>query len=475
MLIKDDPLKGALPPAPNTTGSPALAGQPPSITGAQPNLPVPDMQGQGSALAPASPGSGSANIGAPLSNAAPEQQAGAGANLDLVKDRGTPDEFHAKNLAEVGSERATSLAFEIIGGRNNSMGVAPEDIRRQGARANASLGMETPEKAQQIVNEVVFKPTLATMRAEVDQEVISADDAGIRGTQLIANVNGAETEDDLKEIAMEVHNETTGETIKKNKVEDLNWWGSVKKWWNKGKGNPDEQVTGFMGGMNRNELGMFVFQWGALMMANSSEGLGPAMGMAGMGAIAGHQGRETQAQQSALEERKVAAAEMTAGAAQTRAEAESNKTANIQWGKDGAYVIERQEDGTWKAVPLKDSETSAQLAPGLTPGSKQGQFRDQWMYDQMIAAGYTERQAVDFINGAPTESEVKLTVQRVWLSYDDRQKLRSPISGEVKNKSEFTEAEYKKWLDEQVGAWSSGGALPPTTDPGKDAVDEYSE
>jgi len=278
-----------------------------------------------------------------------------------------------------------------------------------------------------------------------------------------------------------------------------NVWGRLKGWWKKGKDDPstdvDEsvetyqdadgnwqerpvQVTGFMGGMTRQELATFVFQWGASMMVNADKGLGGAFGQSALDAEGAHRGRQMQQAETeksdAQQKIQNQLDKQKADAMTTSAEASAADKANIQWTKDGAVSIVPDGQGGWKAEPLTDAEGNQQQ-PGLTPGSKQGQFRDQWMYDQMIAAGYTERQAVDFINGAPTESEVKLTVQRIWLAYDDRQKLRSPISKEVKNKSEFTDDEYKAWLEEQIGAWSAGGALPPTTNPGKDAVDEYSE
>jgi hypothetical protein len=239
--------------------------------------------------------------------------------------------------------------------------------------------------------------------------------------------------------------------------------------------------------IKREEMSLFLIDFGfRAMMAGEGMGDAAALGAAGSGALGALQGRRDKnaenqiedlkyAKETEFEDRRVGALETQAEASMIRAKSEENEKPNIQWTKDGAVVIERQDDGSWKSVPLENAE-GMQLQPGLTPGGKQGQFRDQWMYDQMIASGYSEREAVDFINGAPTESEVRLTVQRVWLAYDDRQKLRSPISGEVKNKSEFTDAEYKRWLDEQIGAWSSGkGALPPSTNPGKDAVDDYAD
>jgi hypothetical protein len=270
--------------------------------------------------------------------------------------------------------------------------------------------------------------------------------------------------------------------------------GKVKDWWQKGKDDPNTEeredqtveVTKFMGGMTRQELGMFMFEWGGLMMANSDQGFGAAMGQAGLGAVQGHRGRAAAEKEAALEDRRVGAQEMTAQAALNRSE--EGKKPNIQWTKDGGVVVQAtyDKDGNitgYEAVPIEDAE-GMQIEAGLTPGSKQGQFRDQWMYDTLIGSGYTAREAADIINGAPTEPEAKLIVQRIWLNYDDRDQLKSPLTGETKPKSEFSDAEMKAWINEQVTIWSSPrqGALPPPDVPGnsspaagKDAVDQYDE
>ena len=331
-----DPLKGALPVSPNTA-SPALTGAPPSITGGVGDSMIPPMNSGGPALAPAPSPGGAQVAGEPLSSStANEPQGGVGADFDLVKDRGTPEEFHMKNVQEAGSDKATKLAFDIIGGRNNNrIGVLDEEIRRQGARMNAALGMETPEKAKAVVNDMVFKPMLATMKAEVKSEVITEGEAVDRYTKIKVGTEGAQDIDTLKKVSAEAHNDVTGEKIKPKDVEKQSWWDGVKKWWDKGKNDPNEQVTGFMGGMNRNELGMFVFQWGAMMMAGSSEGFGAAMGGASLGAMQGHQGRKAEAAGAALEERKVAAQEQTADAATMTAEAAKTRAGAIGAGYQG--------------------------------------------------------------------------------------------------------------------------------------------
>ena len=89
-----------------------------------------------------------------------------------------------------------------------------------------------------------------------------------------------------------------------------NVWKQFKGWWKKGKeggddpttaevdeGSPDYQVTGFMGGMTRQELATFVFQWGASMMVNADKGLGGAFGQSALDAEAGHTGRRLASQE----------------------------------------------------------------------------------------------------------------------------------------------------------------------------------
>ena len=298
-----DPLAGALPEQTNMASQP-LTGLPSSMTGGVGTGMIPPQTGQ-PGLAPAPPPNSTQVGGAPLSgNDADTRQGGAGADFDYVKDRGKPDEFHANNLLEAGSEKATQLASDIAGGGRVGEGMNQEDINREGTRANKAMNMDTPEKAAAVVKQVVTGPLADVIKSEIASEDITPDDGVARLTQTDLNINGAESVDDV--------NAAVDKNAKELGVKDKGVIGRSKeamvKWWKLGKDDPktpniDEretvQVTGFMGGMNRQELGMFVFQWGAMLMANSSEGFG-AVGTASLGAMQGHQGRQATETASAL-------------------------------------------------------------------------------------------------------------------------------------------------------------------------------
>jgi len=368
-----DPLVGALPEQTNTA-SPALTGVPSSMTGGAGTNMIPPQSGQpGSALAPP-PGNSTQVGGAPLSSDnADTRQGGAGVDLDLVKDRGTPEEFHQNNVNEIGSAKAVDLANQTLTQLDTSSGsegffgkmfggqeagVSAEEARRQGTRINKALGMDTEERARQIVNDSVFKPMIKTMRVELKDGVSDSETLMDRGAKVMANAGP--TDQDQK--AIEANVDTVAEGIgEKDKGKIKRAKEALVAWWQKGKDDPTEQVTGFMGGMNRQELGMFVFQWGALLMANSSQGLGPAMGAASLGAMQGHQGREataTAAEQQTIENR----------IAQQEADARSESAA-ADTKRAEAYGKVRGGVGEWKYALYKSigwsDEKIAQALEGI--------------------------------------------------------------------------------------------------------------
>lgn len=454
-MIPKDPLAGALPTQTNAA-SPALTGAPPSVTGGVGTGMIPPVGGP--ALAPVpSPGGNAQVAGAPLSqDGANERQGGAGADLDMVKDRGTPEEFHKKNLEEMGSEKATTLAFDVMKGNRSgeSAGMSPEDVRRQGARMNKAIGMETEAQQDKVLNDMVFKPTLATMRAEIDNGVISTDVAGERGTQLIANTSGAETEDELKAIAAKVHNETTGANIKPNGVEKLSWWGKTKKWWQKGKTDPTEQVTGFMGGMNRQELGMFVFQWGAMMMANSQQGLGPAMGQAGLGAVAGHQERGALAteqarkdQEMAIKQQQADAATESAGAATTRAEAYAEGVGAVRGGV-GEWKREFYRSIGWSdekiANALEGIMTSEQIYDEVSTGIREEKARVAREEKMSLPDNMRAKTQMPDGTSVPT---AKLTEEQIKLLATEAAKVQTEARGALNPKPRDPEDDFSAAMD----------------------------
>ena len=182
-----------------------------------------------------------------------------------------------------------------------------------------------------------------------DQELLKKVDAA-QEQEMVAGLSGP----DRMVVDLPEDDPNLGERVRSYKKEsgdiDIdgkkdNTWKRFKGWWKKGapggddpttpdvdEGDPDYEVTKFMGGMTRQELGMFVFQWGSQMMANADKGFGGAMGAAGEGAMAGHQARTAADQalksgaaqqqiENKLAQQAADAQTETAAAATTRAEA----------------------------------------------------------------------------------------------------------------------------------------------------------
>lgn len=533
---RQDPLIGTLPAAPNNTGSPALAGQPPPITGQGPTTPVPRTQGA-PALASASPPGGTAQVGgAPLSSNQPEipqggagaiSQQGAGPDLDLVKDRGTPDEFWSNMLMEMGSKNALNTLGQAAYGSSFNTGqladADPEEARRMGARVNASMSLNTQEQQDALVNDMIYRPMLATMVAENRQGVTDIPTTVERTAEMITQVEGAETEDELRantERAMEMVEEELGED---EEIEDRDnvfqrAWGRVKEFWQRGLDDPntpddesqetyyvdpktgkeveegtpgaeertrDVQVTKFMGGMTRQELGMFVFQWGALMMANSEQGFGGAMGMASLGALEGHQQRQTTALASNLEERQVAAQETTAAAAMLKAEQGTPpKLTAVEDGfiyHDGdnwryATTTETDEDGNTREVRVKPPPSSADRP-----------YAAQAMADQLSATGFfTEEEVALLAAGQPGRGQIADAAMDAWERrlakdiYPDGMRLsdwrEKPEAERNRMRREFIDNYVEQYMSVALsGRSQGGGALTGGggADAGRDAVDQY--
>jgi hypothetical protein len=184
-----------------------------------------------------------------------------------------------------------------------------------------------------------------------------------------------------------------------------NLWQRFKGWgsraWNKGKDDPltperedkTEEVTKFMGGMTRQELSMFLFEWGGLMMANSEKGLGGAAGAAGLGAMQGHQGRqalalstEGEAQERALREREVSAKEY-----------------ETKVGKNNELLERiRQPDGSFRWEPVTDKD--GKIITIKDPGNRPYQGQGVWEQSQWQELGYSDDMIAEIQQGGLSPS-----------------------------------------------------------------------
>ena len=208
-LMQGGTPKEGLPPTTDPR-SPALSGMPESVTGRggigaalTGNMP------QAQSMAPASPPVGTAEVGgAPLSsNGANKQQGGAGANLDLVKDRGTPEDYWKGNIKKLGSKMSLSLLGDAANGSSAKTGkfaeMDREEVRRMGTRMNEAMGIGTPEQQDAVVESMIFTPMQDSIRYEVEKGVIDEDEGVMRMAMSMAQVQGADDEDELAAILAE--------------------------------------------------------------------------------------------------------------------------------------------------------------------------------------------------------------------------------------------------------------------------------
>ena len=459
VMKKEDPLVGALPKSTaNTTGSPALAGQPASITGATGTMPeMPRTSSAGPALAPAPAPGGTADVGgAPLSiDGASEQAAGAVGqtpppehvqSLDLVKDRGKPEEYWQENMNKLGSRSVMAMmgdAANAASGRTGEQAnMDAETVRRDGVRVNEAMGMgNDPDVQDATIEQMVYKPMAQLLTQERDTGTISSDEADFRLATSMAQVEGPDTEDELKEIFVTatkrmsgsgaagaregVQEEETGEGLPETEIpeEKEGAWQRFKNWWKLGTEDvttwhdpetgdevpegtegaekrvtkaEDVEVTKFMGGMTRQELGTFVFQWGALMMANAEEGFGGAMGIASLGALEGHQARQAQEfEQSgvladrALRERQVAAAEYDTKV--------SDRDTLLE-----RYLDPETGEFKWREALDKDGNPITVKDPGDRPYGGKG----VWEAEEWEALGYDPQTIAEIQQGAMGQAEI---------------------------------------------------------------------
>lgn len=172
--------------------------------------------------------------------------------------------------------------------------------------------------------------------SQEDQELLAKVDAAQAQAQPQAQTDeliGALSSPDRMQVEVPTKPEYQGERGEKNLAEDVakykeetgdidldgkkdGMWKRFKRWWNIGvkddpttidvdEGDPNTEITKFMGGMTRQELSMFLFEWGGLMMANADQGFGGAMGAAGLGAMQGHQARQDRKTSQMLQEQEM--------------------------------------------------------------------------------------------------------------------------------------------------------------------------
>lgn len=332
MSLPEDELRKQFPQT-NTTGSPALAGQPASITG-QPAQQVPTSL-------PASPSGGNATIPrTPVGNGANESQGGAGNSLDLVKDRGTPIEYMQNNVNNLGSDRALELAQgSARKAKRQATGVSNPSNQAQG-QAQAGVGGSGSGVLGSQENTLINPPV------ELNGEPPQSKRQIKRNIQQIDNIaeDLGMTDDKQGEANRASMENMFGDTYA-NAVSQEQTAGKITE---KEAMIKNKKYQGVFKGMTRHEFSLFLWDWGASMMANGGEGLA-SVGMAGSDAMGAHRARIKEDQESALaatelkrtsglEERAQVADTSRAESARINAEAARTRAESSAGGYQGEKV-----------------------------------------------------------------------------------------------------------------------------------------
>lgn len=399
----------------SNTGSPALAGQPESVTGV--NTQQAALAG-GNTPATSLPASGSGNggaVGGAQTPVAPTQaqtpQPGVGNQTEdpmggvdaaqLLPDRGTPTEYLMTNLPDRVGTADTIAAVETAGVRVMSK-VKDEESAAQVAAVSEQMGL--------------------TDEADIDA---------------IKNMFGEE----FKKVT-EAH-EKEGKITKEQKKKQ------------------DKQFTKLFGGMSKEEFGLFLFEYGGIMMANGDKGLGGAAGMAGLGAFASLQERRRYAEKAEIEaaerKRKADLEERKQTLAEEKFDYEKGEAPETKDTPDGT-VFWNRASGKWEPLYSVDPETGEKKrVEGINKEGYSWQYKMQewknqfpWMPDEDI-------KLMELTGVNPLEIRRQLDAERERLEARYQNMGDNPVAQARMNISWMQDGELvqKKYKDMTGADWEN--------------------
>jgi hypothetical protein len=123
-------------------------------------------------------------------------------------------DYWSGNMKQLGSKQTLQLMGDAINGSSGKTGqfaeMDPEEVRRAGNRMNEALGMGDEETQKKVVEDAVFTPFTNLTRSEISNGTITAEDGAYRMMQMMMNVNGAETEEDIDAMLDDVYTRLFG-------------------------------------------------------------------------------------------------------------------------------------------------------------------------------------------------------------------------------------------------------------------------
>ena len=419
MALPEDELRKQLPQK-NTTGSPALAGQPASITG-QPAEQVPTSL-------PASPSGGNANVAsAPLSqNGANESQGGAGDSLNLVEDRGTPIEYMQSNVNNLGSERVMEIATQSAGkAKRQATGVMRKDPDGALPQGQAPAGVGGSGSGTVTTFPEGEKPTKREIeRNKQDVERIS-EDLGMT--------------DDKKGEANRASIENMFGDIYENKTKMEVTAGTITE---KEAMIKNKKYQGVFKGMTRHEFSMFLWDYGSSLMAHGDKGLRGA-GFAGAEAMGGHLGRrKEEAEQARVDTEALRKADLDERGMKVRERSALGKDSQTIHTEKG--MMERDADGNWDYIRDPDGNI-------VQKGFAENEYRGEkaWLAERYAAEGMDQATINELITGTKTPAE------RSQMLQDQLSKLKENFVAKDSNGKKYqnyTSEDDKAWIKKQLSA-----------------------
>jgi hypothetical protein len=312
-------------------------------------------------------------------------------NVDLVKDRGKPNEFMQRLIMDAGPDQ--TLTQSEVSQKKGKKAITddPEMTRLQAGRLGDATGITNDKKGE-------------ANRAAMENMFGKQFDRAV----------------DVKVEA--------GEVTKKE--------GEKKK----------RKFHGIFADMDREEFSMWLWDWGGSMMANGQEGWA-AVGVASQEATAMHRGRESEQaalaieaeereRQAALDERGMAAEESRAAGALGVGD-----TMEVKGG-----VMERQADGTWAWV--KDPDTGEKVEADFA-ADRPYRGEKPWLAKRYRAEGMDEATITELITGTKTPAE------RAQVLQDQLGKKKEEYTAKDANGKyyrDYTAEDDKAWIKKQLKA-----------------------
>lgn len=406
----------------SNTGSPALAGQPESVTGV--NTQQAALAG-GNTPATSLPASGSGNggaVGGAQTPVAPTQaqtpQPGVGNQTEdpmggvdaaqLLPDRGTPTEYLMTNLPDRVGTADTIAAVETAGVR--VMGKVKDE-----------------ESAAQV--------------AAVSEQMGLTDEADI---------------DAIKNMFGEEFKKVTEAHVQEGKIT-----ATQKK-------KQDKQFTKLFGGMTKEEFGLFLFEYGGIMMANGDKGLGGAAGAAGLGAFASLQERRRYAEKAEIEaqerQRKADLEERRMTLDEEKFEYEKSEAPEVRETEEGDVYYNRVT-GKWEPLYSVDPETGEKKRvkkldrEGYSWQYKMQEWKNQfpWMPDEDI-----KLMELTGVNPLKIRNDLNARRQAILNGYqalNDNPVAQARYSVEWMSDGELKKKKYKDMTAQDWEDWYTSGIM----------------